>query len=104
MEVARALGGDPLTIVSEMPLFLVESPPPGDGVDEAVPLPVDLESRKRFRAWAQKIARKQGDAALDRAAIEAGIRPMPIRDQMRLQLRFIEAALSAVRNHASGVG
>lgn len=104
MEVARALGGDPLTIVSEMPLFLVESPPPGDGVDEAVPLPVDLESRKRFRAWAQRIARKQGDAALDRAAIEAGIRPMPIRDQMRLQLRFIEAALSAVRNHASGVG
>lgn len=100
MELARSLGGDPLTIVSEMPLFLAEASP-GNGVaNDAVPLPIDLESRRSFHAWAQEVVREEGGAALDRRALAAGVRPMPIRDQMRLQLHFLDAALATVRDSA----
>lgn len=96
METARALGGDPLTIVSEMPLFLVDSRSSEPGSSEVVPLPIDLESRQRFKVWAARVAREEGTAALEQAARSAGISAMPIRDQMRLQLQFLDAALEAV--------
>lgn len=102
METARSFGGDPLTIVSEMPLFLVEAPADAGEEESGVPLPVDLESRQRFRAWAQRVARREGDHALDCRAREAGIRPMPISDQTRLQLEFVDAGLGAVVKHSDG--
>jgi hypothetical protein len=110
MELARSLGGDPLTIVSEMPLFLVpavretggatgETASPGaetGDAEAAGPLPVDLAGRRRFMTWAHRIHREEGRAALDRAVAGLGIRPMAVRDQMRLQLAFLGEALAAV--------
>lgn len=86
MEYVRSLGGDPFTLVSEMPLFLRpleegESGRPDD---------------PRFRAWLGRMA-ALGDSELVRAEAEGqGVRGMPLRDQMRLQLAFLEEALRVV--------
>lgn len=82
MEHVRSLGGDPLTLVSEMPLFLrpLEEGETGRPDDP------------RFRAWRERIARLPDDEIRQ----QSGARGMPIRDQMRLQLGFLEEALAAV--------
>lgn len=85
MEYVRSLGGDPLTIVSEMPLFLRpleegESGRPDD---------------PRFRAFLGRVAGKPVEEVRAEAA-RNGVRGMPIRDQMRLQLAFLNQALGVV--------
>jgi hypothetical protein len=82
MEHVRSLGGDPLTLVSEMPLFLR---PLEDGETGRPDDP-------RFRAWRERLASLPDDEVRQRS----GARGMPIRDQMRLQLGFLEEALRAV--------
>ena len=74
MEYVRSLGGDPFTFVSEMPLFLRPLPEGDTGrPDDPV-----------FRAWLERVAFSGDDQ----------VRGMPIRDQMRLQLAFLEEALA----------
>jgi hypothetical protein len=82
MEHVRSLGGDPLTLVSEMPLFLrsLEEGETGRPDDP------------RFRAWRERLAFLP-DAEIRQGS---GARGMPIRDQMRLQLAFLGEALRAV--------
>ena len=85
MEYVRSLGGDPFTMVSEMPLFLrpLEAGESGRPDDP------------RFRAFLARIAGKAPEEV--RTEMEkSGVRGMPIRDQMRLQLAFLNAALAAV--------
>ncbi len=84
MEHVRSLGGDPLTMVSEMPLFLrpLEEGETGRPDDP------------RFRAFLDRTAAKPSEEARAEAERE-GVRGMPIRDQMRLQLAFLNAALAA---------
>ncbi|HEX5715769.1 MAG TPA: M14 family zinc carboxypeptidase [Thermoanaerobaculia bacterium] len=73
MEYVRSLGGDPFTFVSEMPLFLRPLPEGDTGrPDDPV-----------FRAWLERVAFSGDDQ----------VRGMPIRDQMRLQLAFLDEAL-----------
>lgn len=79
MEYVRSLGGDPFTFVSEMPLFL-RPLPEGDTGRPDDPI---------FRAWLERAALSGGEPRDDQ------VRGMPIRDQMRLQLAFLEEALRA---------
>jgi len=76
MEYVRSLGGDPFTMVSEMPLFLRPLEPGETG------RPDD----PRFLAFLGRAA----------AGAPEEVRGMPIRDQMRLQLEFLNEALAAV--------
>ncbi len=90
MEYVRSLGGDPFTMVSEMPLFLrpLEAGESGRPDDP------------HFRAFLARIAGKTSEEV--RTEMEkSGVRGMPIRDQMRLQLAFLNAALLAVGNTRS---
>ena len=82
MEHVRSLGGDPLTFVSEMPLFLrpLEDGETGRPDDPS------------FRAWRARLA-VLSDGEVRQ---EGGARGMPIRDQMRLQLGFLQESLRAV--------
>jgi hypothetical protein len=84
MELVRGLGGDPLTLVSEMPLFLV---------------PAELYREEPLRPPAvHALLALAGDtAAFRQAAEELRLRAMPIADQMRLQLLYLDAALRLVR-------
>ncbi len=96
MEHVRSLGGDPLTLVSEMPLFLMPHDPAEAAGDDRPPLPIGTEGKRRFDAWMGGVLAAGGEAAFRAAAARGGIRPMPIRDQMRLQLAFLNEGLRAV--------
>jgi len=82
MEYVRSLGGDPLTIVSEMPLFLR---PLEEGENGRPDDP-------RFRAFPHRGAGRSPEEVRDEAE-RSGVRGMPLRDQMRLQLAFLDQAL-----------
>lgn len=113
MEAIRSLGGDPLTLVSEMPLFIT----PGVGETLGPPDPVGEEWKTRRRRWqvalgGARVGRgDESEAAEGRtgkpshgevrervsAEIRAsGLTPMPILDQMRLQWRLVSAGLEQV--------
>ena len=94
MEFVRRLGGDPLTLVSEMPLFLV---PESAGSTDAPRFEKGTEGRKRLLAWLQELVSGMPPAVARQRVEEAGIRAMPIRDQMRLQLAFLDQALALLR-------
>lgn len=81
MEYIRSLGGDPFTFVSEMPLFLRPLPEGDTGrPDDPV-----------FRDWLERVA-VSSDVRTEME--QAGVRGMPLRDQMHLQLAFLEEALA----------
>jgi hypothetical protein len=84
MEYVRSLGGDPLTMVSEMPLFLRPLEPGETG------RPDDPHLRDFL---ARVTGRLPPVVAAEMA--KSGVRGMPIRDQMRLQLAYLNAALTA---------
>lgn len=98
MEAIRARGGDPLTLVTEMPLFLT----PGVGEHVGPPDPAAERWRARIEAWR---ARLQSGASADREAEavsvreearEVGLQAMPVRDQMELQWTLVAAGLDIV--------
>jgi hypothetical protein len=85
MEYARSLGGDPLTMVSEMPLFLT---PPATGPDTF--------GDPALRAELARLSLTASPEAVRAEAARRGLRGMPLRDQMRLQLAYLDQALAAV--------
>ena len=106
MEAIRSLGGDPVTLVSEMPLFIT----PGVGETLGPPDPVGEHWKERRARWqlalggARSMSDEQREAISDeeREAISAEIRasgltPMPVLDQMRLQWRLVSAGLEQLR-------
>jgi hypothetical protein len=93
MEAIRSLGGDPLTLVSEMPLFLT----PGVGDSIGPPDPVLETWKRRIADWRASLADPTSDHTRLAAEMhEAGLRAMPVRDQMELQWTFIAAGLVEV--------
>ncbi len=87
MEYVRSLGGDPLTFVTEMPLFLL----PAEKANIAIAKTAPGSLRDRL----QSMAAGSSDRAVRTEASRMGIRPMPIGDQARLQLAFLDQALQA---------
>jgi len=94
METIRGLGGDALTMVSEMPLFLL----PGVGETLGPPDPVAVEWRKRIEKWRLTAREDAALATINAEAHEMGLRPMPVRDQMMLQWTMVRAGLKAGAN------
>ncbi len=94
METIRSLGGDAVTMVSEMPLFLL----PGVGETLGPPDPVAVEWRERIGQWRTSARGGAAAAVINAEAHQAGLRPMPIRDQMTLQWMMIRGGLTAGEN------
>ncbi len=98
METVRRLAGErasppgPLTLVSENPLFLT----PGVGDDLGPPDPAAERWKDRIAGWRNALAQGHHPEAVRREAGEAGLRPMPTLDQMRLQWGLIVAGLELV--------
>ncbi len=92
METIRSFGGDPLTLVSEMPLFIT----PGVGETLGPPDPVAAEWKERIDGWRAQLRNAQNVEDVARLASAAGLRAMPIRDQMILQWTLITAGLEQV--------
>ena len=91
MEYVRSLGGDPLTFVSEMPLFLL--PPPAQADDPRTAFRAGTAASRERHRWLAEIAGRRTPEETRQEAAERGIRPMPIRDQMRLQVALVNEAL-----------
>jgi len=86
MEFVRKLGGDPLCLVTELPLFLVNkkfTPQPGKPVGY-------LELKKQLPGWKQKLACGESIAE---ALAELQITAFPLQTQIQCQLRIINWAL-----------
>ncbi|MCP5104435.1 MAG: peptidase [bacterium] len=93
MEAVRSLGGDPLTIVSEMPLFILPDLP----AKMDWPNPVWEKWHLKLQEWKDRIRNNHESKETIRGEIRSsGIIPMPVTDQMRLQWRFITAAVKQV--------
>jgi len=93
METARRFGGDTLTLVTEMPLFIT----PGVGEALGPPDPVAVEWKERIEGWRLQLQDEDGVAAVTAAALASGMRAMPVRDQMVLQWTMIAAGLASQR-------
>lgn len=104
METIRSLGGDPLTAVSEVPLFTA----PGIGDTLGPPDPVLEGWKERLRGWAAELREASGEAregAAERVVGEArerGLRAVPARDQMALQWTLVAAGIEQARRHRAG--
>ena len=105
MEAVRRLsGGDTLTLVTEMPLFIT----PGVGDTLGPPDPVLLRWRERIAEWDARIRATDGASAAARVqatvrdeAAQEGLAAMPVRDQMRFQWAFIRMGLEVARAAAT---
>lgn len=90
MEAVRGLSGDALTIVSEMPLFILPDLPEKMGW----PNPVWEKWNSKLQDWKDRIRKgKEPKEKIREEIISSGIVPMPVNDQMSLQWRFITAAI-----------
>jgi hypothetical protein len=94
METIRALGGDPLTLVTEMPLFLL----PKVGEVLGPPDPEAERWKSRIEKWKVRLRSEPGEAdpVREEASVQ-GLAAMPIRDQMKLQWVFLVAGLQQVQ-------
>ncbi len=95
MEFVQSLGGDPLVMVSEIPLFLV-APQEGSSDPSGEDTPT-IRLRKRLGEAAQ--VRAQGDAAMTAALVrEFGIRPVSFARQVEAIGRGVLAAVNWLRS------
>ena len=102
METVRSLGGDPLTLVSEIPLFRT----PGVGEKLGPPDPAAERWRERIAGWRAALRghgrRERPAEAMDEEvaarvreeAAEAGLASLPIEEQLRLQWAMVAAGLA----------
>lgn len=93
MESIRSLGGDCLTLAPELPVFIL----PQEKKDLSWPNPAFEAWKERLHEWkAQLHLGKMTRAEVRMAAAQAGIRAMPVVDQMRLQWTLVCAGLNEV--------
>ncbi|MCB0358912.1 MAG: hypothetical protein KDD44_04735 [Bdellovibrionales bacterium] len=93
MEWMRSFGGDPLTLVSEMPLFLL----PDVGKELGPPDPAAERWHRQLSDWRKRVRATHDAEELRRKAAEAGLQAMPIDDQMALQWKMIALGCDTVR-------
>ena len=85
-----------MTLVSEMPLFIT----PGVGEELGPPDPMlELWKERRVR-WKLAAQSEESAAVVAREAEEAGLKAMPVKDQMMLQWTFIVAGLEQVERES----
>lgn len=91
MEAIRSIYPDALTLVTEMPLFLVPKEPQigpdGSGY-----------WKDKSKEWRKRLLAGEPEAYVIQEATQAGIKQMPVKDQMKLQWRYITAGIETVLN------
>lgn len=92
--LSRARAGDALTLVSEMPLFLI----PGVGERLGPPDPAAERWKTTIESWKAALTRGESVRSVRGDALAAGVRPMPVRDQMTLQWELIAAGIETIES------
>jgi len=93
MEYVRSLGGDPLTVVSEMPLFLLLRRQEESERDWFRP---GTEGTREIHARIRELNRSKTAPDASDSLSAAGLGFLAIRDQMRLQIALLDEALQAI--------
>jgi len=88
MEFVMSLGGDPLCLVTELPLFVVENDDPTPGVPDQY-----LKLKERLPEIQKRLAEEK---PVDDLLAPFEIRPLPLEDAVHLQLHSLELGLQAV--------
>ena len=90
MEYVRSLGGDPLSLVTELPLFIIRgrTEPPADRVPTTF-----LKLRSMLPQWRQRASRDE-DVAKEMAPFD--LSPLDVSTAVRLQALAIELGLKAI--------
>ncbi len=91
METIGNFGGEPLTLVSEMPLFIT----PGVGETLGPPDPIGEQWKARIARWRLDV-QDGAHAGVIAEAKTTGLHPMNVRDQMDLQWTFVQAGVESV--------
>ena len=96
MEYVMSLGGDPLCLVTELPLFVVENEDPTPGVPDQY-----LELRRRLPTIKKHLA--AGESIQD--LVEPfSLQPLQLKSALRLQFRALQLGLEAVGEKADATG
>lgn len=91
----HANGGDCLTLVSEMPFFII----PNDSHSMAWPNPDYDQWQRLAEKWKMElITGKKTEEAVLQEAHHLGLRAMPVADQMRLQWELVAAGVLQVES------
>jgi hypothetical protein len=88
MEFVMGLGGDPLALVTELPLFLVKNDDPTPGRPDRY-----LALRERLPEIKARLDRGEN---VDELLAPFDLRPVPLETAMQLQLRALELGLETV--------
>lgn len=96
MEFVRSLGGDPLCMVTELPLFLMRPTAEASGSDTPGHPATYLACREALAQHAAAPSGASGDA-LDRVRSAYGLAPFPLRDAVHLQLRVIQQGVTTAQ-------
>jgi hypothetical protein len=92
MESIRSISGDVLTLVSEMPLFIL----PGVGKDLGPPDPLYSLWKTRIAQWELELSLDVGSDKIRQQAQAWGLKTMPIEDQLYFQALMLEESLKAI--------
>lgn len=90
MEFVRVIGGEPLCLVTELPLFLI-----GNVARDEPPGVPETYFRLKDSLAEARLAVEDGGSAGD-VLSDFGLEPVPVQVAMRMQLDVIEAGLDAV--------
>lgn len=94
MESIRSFGGDCLTLVSEMPFFLI----PNESHSMGWPNPDYQKWQRLAEKWKMALLTgKKTEETVLQEAQHLGLRAMPVADQMRLQWELVAAGVRQVR-------
>lgn len=88
MEFIMGLGGDPLALVTEIPLFVVQNDDPTPGHPDRY-----LALRERLPEVKARLERGE---EVDELLAPFDLQPVPLKTAMRLQLRALELGLETV--------
>lgn len=92
MEFVRGLGGDPLCLVTEFPLFVIGERSPESAPGRPV---LYLKVKDRLPELTEKVRRGE---TIDEVLNRYDIRPLPLDEAVALQLRTIELGLETAVN------
>ena len=88
MEFVMGLGGDPLCLVTELPLFVVQNDDPTPGVPDRY-----LALKEKLPLATKRLARGK---PIDDLMAPFAIQPLPLEVAMQLQLRALERGLETI--------
>ncbi len=89
METVRLMGGDPLTIVTEMPLFTLPAP------DVPPPALWDwfMESRQRIGDWRRRLAGGEEPLLIQAELDAAAVKPLSLSTQREVMWSYVTGGL-----------